>query len=224
LRANPAIVRCLDAGGGTGNAASLLVEMGLRPVVLDVSPEMLARWKEKASSLGHDADVIAGDVATYLEQEPSEWDLIVFSSVLHHLDHPESVLRAAARRLAPGGVLVTVFDPIDAGRFGKALRRGDWMLYATIHDRSALAGALKARIEGQRTSGRDGPHIGQLAERHALRGLRDLEVAETLREAGLEILKHDRFYEARYRWVVAAFRVLHRPSSFSIVARRPALG
>lgn len=219
--ANPGAVRVLDAGGGTGNAAMMMLEMGLEPVVVDVSPEMLAHWQRKAAARGFDAPVVASDIAGYLEAEESEWDLITFSSVLHHLENPAEVLGSAARRLAPGGVLITIFDPIQAGRLGALLRRADWITNAAIRDRESLRAAAAARREVREAGSAGGPHVGQIAERHARDGLPDSELVGTLRAQGLAILRHDRLYDARYRLIRAVYGAVRRPSTFSIVAQRP---
>src|SRR5690242_5603457 len=85
----------LDAGGGTGNASSILVELGVEPLVVDVSPEMLAVWRAKATALGHEPHTEASGLEEFLDEGDESWDLIVFSSVLHHLEEPLRVLQLA---------------------------------------------------------------------------------------------------------------------------------
>jgi len=221
---NPRLVRVLDAGGGTGNASSVLIELGFDPLVVDVSAHMLAHWQQKIKSLGRTPRVVVDDIANFLTQNDSEWDLIVFSSVLHHLEDPKQVLKLAARCIAPGGVLVTIFDPISAGRIGEKLRRIDWVLYAVRHDGASLGDAVRKRLErARRGAGRDIPNLGRLAERYATRGLDDCVLVETLRSEGLEIVRHSRLFSARMRITAAVFRMLKRPAEFSLIARRPYL-
>ena len=105
--------RILDAGAGTGNVSLLLRDMGFETSLIDASPEMLARWEQKARDRGEDPSSELADLETFFHRDERSWDLIVFSSVLHHLDDPASVLIAASRRLVPGGVIVTIFP--DSG-------------------------------------------------------------------------------------------------------------
>src|SRR4051812_521074 len=72
--------RTLDAGGGTGNAASILVELGIEPFVVDVSPEMLEVWRTKAMALGHECHMKVAELEEFLSEGKERWDLIVFSS------------------------------------------------------------------------------------------------------------------------------------------------
>jgi S-adenosylmethionine-dependent methyltransferase len=210
--------RTLDACGGTGNVSSLLARRGVRTTVVDVSPEMLARWSSKASTLGVPADVEVAEVDEFLARDERSWDLIVFSSALHHLDDYAAVVAAAYGRLAPGGVLVTAFDPIQADdRLTQRLRRFDYLLSLAARPR-ALAGSLRRKAD-RRSSG--GVNVGELAEKHALVGVDDGVVVARLGEAGAEIVAHERYACQRYRITDLLFRALRRSTTFHLIARKP---
>ncbi len=118
----------LDACGGSGNAGIVLARHGVVPVVVDVSAEMTALWAVKAQRAGVTPEIHVATVESFLAGDPREWDLVTFCSALHHLEDPATVLEVAARRLAPGGVILTMFDPTRGERLLRYARKGDWLL------------------------------------------------------------------------------------------------
>jgi len=88
----------LDLGGGTGNYAVAARTRGYRPVVVDVSPEMLTRAATKGL-LTVRADVTRLPIAT------SSVDAAMFISMLHQVDDWRTALAEARRVLRPGGRL-----------------------------------------------------------------------------------------------------------------------
>jgi len=59
-----------------------------------------------------------------------------------------------------------------------------------------------------------------VAERHALEGVDDLALRALFTQLGLEILVHDRTYDARFPLTRLLYRVFRRRSSFHFVVRR----
>jgi SAM-dependent methyltransferase len=218
VKSNP---RALDAGGGTGNAASILVELGVEPFVVDVSPEMLEVWRAKAVALGQECRTEVAELEEFLSEGKEHWDLIVFSSVLHHLEEPSSVLELASRRLSPGGVIVTMFDPTPATGPLRALRKVDWAIWAVLHYPRRALELFRGRVRRARGDQSVELQIGRRAERHAYHGLDDGEIAASMSNRGMEILEHSRTYDARYLLVRLALRALSQPSSFSFLLRKP---
>ncbi len=100
--------RVLEVGCGTGAVTSRLVARGARVVAIDQNPEMLERARARLADAPSDA-------VTWLERTASEidtltprgFDAVVASLCLSEMSSGERafVLRAAARRLPPGGVL-----------------------------------------------------------------------------------------------------------------------
>lgn len=207
----------LDACGGTGQASAMLLELGAEPVTVDVSPDMLEVWRAKARALGHEPQVVESEILAFLRADRRAWDLIVFSSALHHLADHLAVVRMAARRLRAGGVLVTVFDPTPVGTLGRVIRRLDYPAYVVLkHPRKAVDRVL-AKMRRARTRE---TNIGRMAELHAESGLDDDAIRRVLEEEQMEIVVHERLYEARLsvlRWLL---RMLRMPSNFSFIARR----
>jgi ubiquinone/menaquinone biosynthesis C-methylase UbiE len=210
--------RILDACGGSGYASLELGAMGLDAVTVDISPEMLEMYARKASSAGLPAQTEVGEIGSFLAACPEPWDLIVFSSALHHLDDYCAVLLAASERLAEGGVVATVFDPTSPGRLGRVIRYVDYLLWLAVRQPFIFAHRLRERATRR---GGGAPSVGRMAERHALSGIDDIALAKRLEEHGLEILLHEREFEARFALVRMVLRLLAQPSAFSFVARRP---
>lgn len=88
----------LEVGGGTGNYSASLRAEGWRPVVLDVSAEMLSRAAPKG------LPVLLGD-ATRLPASPRSFDAVTLISVLHLITDWRAALAEARRVLRPGGRL-----------------------------------------------------------------------------------------------------------------------
>jgi ubiquinone/menaquinone biosynthesis C-methylase UbiE len=100
--------RLADIGGGTGNYALALARDGWDPVVIDRSPEMLARATEKGLA------TITAD-ARALPVDDEAFDAVMLISMLHHVDDPAVVLAEARRILRRGGRLA-LFVPMPRPR------------------------------------------------------------------------------------------------------------
>ena len=208
--------RVLDACGGSGNASEALLDLGVTPTVVDISPEMLSRWHRTAAKRGVDSPIVEAEITSFLSRDGAEeWDLIVFSSALHHLDDYRATVTAACGRLRPGGVLVTAFDPVRLGSTGQFLRRLDYAGQLAVSD---PRGFLERVLAKARPSGSGGQNIGAAAERHAVTGISDEAIARALTAVGITVVEHRRYYSARLKLVRAAHRILRRPSSFSLIA------
>lgn len=211
-------LRVLDACGGTGNVSELLARRGIATTLVDVSPQMLAQWRGKAERLGVKADTVESEIDTFLAGDEREWDLIVFSSALHHLDDYVDVAEGALAKLAPGGVLVTAFDPIRTDdRLTQRLRRLDYLLSLAARPQAlsaAVGRKLRRRSEG-------GVNVGDLAEKHALDGVDDPRIVAALQASGAEILEHRRYACQRYRITERIIRATRRSTTFHLIARKP---
>ncbi|MFL5824765.1 MAG: class I SAM-dependent methyltransferase [Solirubrobacteraceae bacterium] len=93
--------RVADIGGGTGNYALALKQEGWDPVVVDRSPDMLARAAAKGlQTVQADAQHLPFDEATF--------DAATLISMLHHVEDRARAIAEAQRILVPGGRLVLV--------------------------------------------------------------------------------------------------------------------
>lgn len=98
----------VDIGGGTGNYALALKQDGWQPVVVDRSPEMLARAAAKG------LETVAAD-AQRLPFDDGTFDAVMMISMLHHVEDRRAALTEARRVLTPRGRLALMgFTAEDA--------------------------------------------------------------------------------------------------------------
>ena len=211
----------LDACGGSGNVSLALLELGVHPVTVDISPEMLAIYERKARCRGHAAETRVSEIESFLREDPRTWDLIVFSSALHHLDDYLTTLALAVDRLTPGGVVLTMFDPTRAGPAVRKLRRFDYVLHVFLNTPERVPRLLARRLRRPGGGSAQRPPVGELAELHALSGIDDVELARSFRAANLDILVHERTYEGRFAVTRALCRLFGAASSFRFLVQKP---
>jgi len=92
----------LDVGCGAGLLAEPLGRLGAKVTGVDASPEVIAVAREHAAAVGLAIDYRAGDV----HQLSGQFDLVTSLEVIEHVADPAEFLKALARRLAPGGLLI----------------------------------------------------------------------------------------------------------------------
>jgi ubiquinone/menaquinone biosynthesis C-methylase UbiE len=95
--------RLADIGGGTGNYALALREHGFEPLVIDRSPEMLARAADKGLA------TLVGD-AEQLPVSDASFDAVIMISMLHNVARPAAAIAEARRILRPGGEFVALLS------------------------------------------------------------------------------------------------------------------
>jgi 2-polyprenyl-6-hydroxyphenyl methylase/3-demethylubiquinone-9 3-methyltransferase len=92
----------LDVGCGAGLLAEPLARLGAKVTAIDASPQVIAVARQHASTAGLDIDYRVGDV----QELEGEFDLITCMEVIEHVADPASFVKALAKRLATGGLLV----------------------------------------------------------------------------------------------------------------------
>ena len=120
-------LRVLDVGGGSGNSAVRLAQMGHDVTVVDPSADALATLNRRAENAGVGARVrgVQGDgdqlhqVVPAGETGAGSYDLALCHSVLEVVDDPAATLRELARALRPGGTASVA----SANRAGAVLAR-----------------------------------------------------------------------------------------------------
>lgn len=135
----------LEFGVGTGRLAVPLAGRGVEVVGVDISPEMLAKLREKSSSV----TVVEGDMTTVSLDREFAVAFVAFNSVfvLESQDEQVELFRNAARHLRPGGrfVLETVVTRPPAGD------RGTLSVVKVETDRVTLAGGSTDPVTGNYT-------------------------------------------------------------------------
>src|SRR6185295_4370323 len=76
--------------------------LGAKVTGVDASPEVIAVAREHASAMSLSIDYRAGDV----QELEGQFDLVTSLEVIEHVAEPAAFLKALARRLAPGGLII----------------------------------------------------------------------------------------------------------------------
>lgn len=102
----------LDIGCGTGLSSQILLQSKLgshvqQITLLDTSPNMLKQAEQKAQKWGKKYKIVNG----YLADLDEKFDVVLISSVLHHIPDLEAFLKQVDGCLNPGGILIHIQDP-----------------------------------------------------------------------------------------------------------------
>ena len=105
----------LDVGCGAGLLTEPLARLGAKVTGLDASSELIAVAREHAGAQGLDINYRSGE----LEALEAEFDLITCMEVIEHVADPAAFVKALAKRLAKGGLLI--LSTPNATRWAKLL-------------------------------------------------------------------------------------------------------
>ena len=98
--------RVLDIGCGPGHTTAHLASLGLTPIGVDLSPEMVA----KAKSLFPDLEFMVGDFFRLADHDGAVGGLLAFYCIVHlQIDQLLPVFSEMFRVLKSGGVLLLSF-------------------------------------------------------------------------------------------------------------------
>lgn len=101
-----AVLKVLDAGGGTGGLAVPLAELGHHVTVVDSSPDALAGLERRAADAGVRVRALQGDADGLADVVgPDSADLVLCHSVLEYVDDPAAAMASVAHTVRPGGAV-----------------------------------------------------------------------------------------------------------------------
>lgn len=217
---------CLECGGGTGNLTLKMCKRGWTVTVVDVSEKMLDLLREKARVQGFSPRLIHSPIEQFLEDTQEKYDLVAFSSVLHHLYSYESVVERSVQRLRPGGVFYSNYDPLaPRSRFWtRAFNSLDITIAKVLFDPRDVLPGIRRRfrklfLRNDPKFGRAVFSAGDLAEFHVPTGVDDQQILRILRANGFSIVEHRRFATGRTKVVRSLNQRLRLSESFKIIAR-----
>jgi 2-polyprenyl-3-methyl-5-hydroxy-6-metoxy-1,4-benzoquinol methylase len=129
----------LDVGCGTGLASELLLktQFGERITeidLLDTATEMLQKARERVSGWGLKTNVIDGTLDK-ISGRTRKYDVIVISSVLHHIPDLTEFLSHVRKAQAPRGILMHLQDP-----------NGDFLSDPVLRERTAELGVYERPV------------------------------------------------------------------------------
>ncbi len=220
-------VRVLDIGCGTGNLTIKYLKRGYKVKAVDISPEMIGILCSKLNPAESSyVELVVSDVEDIVAstQTYGTWDVISFSSVLHHLPDYKIVLAHAVRQLPPGGVLYICHEPLRqpnskrglASRLACKILNGVDTLYIyarklLVYSRqSLLARTLFKRIDYR------------WSDYHSRLGIDAQEILRRLEHAGARTLLY-LTYRSRYSSLLAALDArlgISEHSHFRLIVRR----
>ena len=227
-------VRALDACGGTGNVALKLIDRGLSVTLTDISREQLDIFEQKIAARRDRAHVVCGEIAKSLTEYAGAFDLIVFSSALHHLENYAAVLKLCFEALRPGGLVFTIHDPTAAENRGLPARiilGLDYIAFKCLDNAADLPAALGRRLKRMMSVAEqrrcdqmqiNDATMGVLAEYYARRGIDDLKLVEELCAAGFEVVWHKRRAGGRYALTRKLVERIGEKTEFELLLRKPA--
>jgi 2-polyprenyl-3-methyl-5-hydroxy-6-metoxy-1,4-benzoquinol methylase len=113
-------LRLLDIGCGTGLATQILLNAGMNDLVdevylLDTSSVMLRQAAKRAKKWGKKTKTIHGDITAVI----GKFDVIIISSVLHHIPDLGAFLHHVDCLQPQGGILITIHDPSSEAMHSK---------------------------------------------------------------------------------------------------------
>ena len=218
---------CLDCGGGTGNLTLKMCAMGWAVTVVDVSDKMLDLLEQRAAAAGHSPKLVHGSIEQFLQDTHEAYDLIAFSSVLHHLYSYLWVVQQATTRLRPGGILYSNYDPVAprSPLRARLLESLDIVAAKLLWDRRDVVPGIRRRWRKLFSPkdpcvGRPVVSAGDLAEFHARTGVDDGQILQVLLTSGFSIVAHQRFSSGRTKLIRFLNKRLRLLESFKIIAQR----
>ena len=212
----------LDACGGTGNVSFIINNLGYNVQLVDLSFAMVDNFNNYCKNNGINIKSYNVEINQYLENCDTKYDLVVFSSALHHLRYPDRVLFNAAKCLKPGGIILTIADPtINIQKFTfKLLSFIDRGINLSIKQPSELIRRIKKKIfiESNNNQNKKEKVIDDwVAEFHAQEGIDDLALKKKLVDKNLFVLWHKRYTGGYNILFQVIYKVFKLDTSFSMI-------
>ena len=212
-------ILALDACGGSGNVALKLLDRGADVTLCDISQEMISLFENrcKESNLSNYATKCS-EIGYFLSNTNSRFDLIVFSSALHHIEDYKGILKLAKTRLKQNGIIYTIFDPIKCDFPTYLILRIEMILNASLTYPSEACMIARKQAIAKLYRNRN-PNKSIEYEYYAKSGIDDLSLINFLKKLGIQIVVHERYTDARYAIVRQLLSALKRSTSFKLLLR-----
>ena len=102
-RARLAGATALDVGCGGGLLSEALASEGAQVTAIDLAPELVKVARLNRLETGVKVDYQLRAVESRAEERPGSFDVITYMEMLEHVPDPDSVVRACAQLVKPGG-------------------------------------------------------------------------------------------------------------------------
>lgn len=189
-------ISAIDMCGGAGKAAFSI--KGCAPdsnvCLVDLSEKMLdiARLRMQKQNVG-DVRIIQDDAFGFFARADEKFDMIAFSSALHHFKDPVTLLKTAAERLNDGGVIVSLADPNTLTKS----RRYQFMLFMASQPetkKKVIKNCLTLNASERKQPGADAGELSfDVAEYQTYTGIDDVRLVADLEREGFHPMMHLRY-------------------------------
>ncbi len=198
------------------------------------SPELQGIFQAKCRGLGLQPQTVCSEIGDFFAQTEKKFDLIIFSSALHHLENIDEVLALAFGRLNTNGLLFTIFDPTSKqglSIISKILLRTEYYAFKIFCQTSDLPKAVGRRLSrilsGSKAADKshveiNNATVGMLAEYHVDSGIDDVALTHRLQKVGYEVVWHERMAGARFAVTRHILNWWGDVTSFKLLLRKPA--
>jgi hypothetical protein len=188
---------------------------------------MLNLLKEKTRMKGFSPMLLRGSIEQFLDATHETFDLVAFSSVLHHLHSYLSVVDRATSCVRSGGLFYSNYDPVvpKYSSWTRAFDSLDIALAKFMFDPADVLPGMRRRVRKlfsprDPSLGRAVVSAGDIAEFHVRTGTDDEQILRLLQERGFAIVEHSRYATGRTTALRFLNEHLRLQESFKIIARR----
>lgn len=185
-------IQAVDMCGGAGKAAFIMKQYQPASEVslVDLSEKMLEIAHERMIKEGvGEIKIVQADAFSFLETS-GQYDLMVFSSAIHHFKDPIRLLTTAEERLSPQGIIIVIAEPTT--KVQTRLFKLMTFLFAHKEYKQAVVRKWVKHIFSPSDTSADEALV-DIAEYQAYKGFDDQALASQLNSAGLHPLVHMRY-------------------------------
>ena len=174
----------LDIGCGTGNLSLKFLKYGFSVTGVDISKEMLDILHDKTKN--RSLKLVESDVDSFISKCKEKYDVITFSSVLHHLPDYLETIDNTTKILKENGIIYITHEPKRKIN-QKSIHIPFWKIF-TVFD-SLLFYTLILRLKGVKI-----PQVDYTwSDYHSIEGIDSKEVINYLRDNNFQILRYEEY-------------------------------
>ena len=212
-------LRAVDICGGAGKAAFVVnkCDPSCDVTLVDVSRKMLelAQLKAKRQRFNK-LRIVQTDAFSFLAGD-GVYDLIIFSSAIHHFKDPRKLLCAAAKKLSPEGIIITIADPTTLIK-SKRYKLFEFLVMNLEGKKKTVRNVFARSLMLKQSKNEVAASKCDIAEYQTLKGIDDKNLVKQLSVWGLYPLVHLR-YPAGEPYMTKIMPLIGLNWAFSLILR-----